>query len=180
MGIWVLRAIVQGGLSLLPGNESCNYAFQKHVTNSLDLGPAAVRYKLAEARKHLASYFRLQNKTTNECNVLELGTGWNPIIPVLFHLCGVGRIWTIDKTAWLRAEDVRKALNAILRHARDGQLSKALPWIVGSRLATLEKVLQTDASASVIDLISKLIIDYLVLDACYTNLTYGSVDFLFP
>jgi len=54
-----------------------------------------------------------------------------------------------------------------------------LPWIVGSRLATLEKVLQTDASASVIDLMRKLNIEYLVLDARYTNLPSGSVDFLF-
>ncbi|MBV8843262.1 MAG: class I SAM-dependent methyltransferase [Bryobacterales bacterium] len=52
------------------------------------------------------------------CKVLEIGTGWQPMIPILYSLAGASRIYTVDLHRLMRPETFAAALDAI-RENRD-------------------------------------------------------------
>jgi hypothetical protein len=117
---WMLKAAVQGVLSLLPKSHWWNYLVQKNVAifmpncaEQLRLTSHAFEYKLRQCNCHIGSYLAAnhghrfsgncsQTIPLPECSVLELGTGLYPVIPVGLYLCDASKIWTIDKVSLLR------------------------------------------------------------------------------
>src|SRR5436305_15290696 len=94
MASWLLKAAVQGAISSLPARDRLNRLLQERVTGSLTLTDEVFERKLAQCRRHLESY-RTQHGTLPG-HVLELGTGWYPIIPIGLSLAGVERVTTMD------------------------------------------------------------------------------------
>jgi SAM-dependent methyltransferase len=43
--------------------------------------------------------------------VVEIGTGWVPVLPILFYLCGANEITTVDKHKLLEEKTVRQCLS---------------------------------------------------------------------
>ncbi len=93
---WMLKAAIQGGLSLLPQPQRFNRLLQRHVTRSLDVSDAAFLAKWAQGARHVDHIRRYVPDRATQFAALELGTGWFPIIPVGLALAGAREVYTID------------------------------------------------------------------------------------
>jgi hypothetical protein len=115
---WKIRAIGQKALWNLPGGVWLN------TWASLLRGGHRPEHEFPE--KHAGNFFRhlhaLQGcgmKSTNGLNVLEIGTGWDLNIALLFSLCGFGRIMTIDVYRHVRLKQVKRYLPMFSTVIRD-------------------------------------------------------------
>jgi SAM-dependent methyltransferase len=151
MASWLLKAAVQGAISPLPGRDRLNHLLQTHVTGSITLTEEVFERKRTQCRRHLESYLAQRGRPPK--HVLELGTGWYPVVPLGMIVAGVERVTTID-------------VNPLcdLGHAR----------------AALEKfgpALTADPSArDAAQLLEPLRVRLLVGDARESGLAAGSVD----
>jgi hypothetical protein len=94
MPSWLLKAAVQGAISPLPGRDRLNHLLQRYITGTGTLTVEVFERKLAQCHRHLESY-RSQRGALPR-HVLELGTGWYPIIPIGLVNAGVERVTTFD------------------------------------------------------------------------------------
>src|SRR5205085_12372256 len=94
MASWLLKAAVQGAISPLPGRDRLNHLLQRYLTGSVTLTDEVFERKRAQCHRHLESY-RAQHAALPR-HVLELGTGWYPIVPIGLINAGVERVTTFD------------------------------------------------------------------------------------
>src|SRR5579871_1097540 len=94
MGKWMAKAMMQGIISLLPGSTLINYNVQRYITRSLRVARETPASRLRLCVEHLNRYISVQGKLPR--NVLELGTGWFPTVPLGLYLSGVELIYSID------------------------------------------------------------------------------------
>ena len=177
MAVWMLKAAVQGTISLLPQSRTWNYILQKYITRSLDLDEAQFWVKLLYARRHLENCFRSQFREGNRINVLELGTGWYPVIPIAFYLCGASKIWTIDKEPLLRPDCAKRTLRLFADFVGRGNLLPVLPWVRRDRISALLSA-NDHGNSMIAKTLAQLNIEVLVRDARHTGLEQGSIDFV--
>jgi predicted nicotinamide N-methyase len=175
---WMVKVIVQRTLSLVPQSQSWNYLFQKHVTRSLALDEERFQAKLLQARRHLENYFLTRLELGAKHSVLELGTGWYPVIPIAFYLCGASKVWTIDKQSLLRVANVKRTLELFAEFANRGKLMAVLPWIRKDRVDNLVSAKWDGEYLSAADILGDLNIGVMVTDARCTGLKTASIDFL--
>jgi len=76
---WHIKALVQKTISFLPFHESVNYYFQKKITKAVVLDDVHFGYKIGHASDHVA-YFKKHGKPDKDSSIVELGTGWFPIV----------------------------------------------------------------------------------------------------
>jgi hypothetical protein len=150
MASWLLKAAVQGVISPLPARDRLNHLLQRHVTGSVTLTEEVFERKRAQCRRHLDSY-REQHGTLPR-HVLELGTGWYPIVPVGLIDEGVEHVTTIDVNPLCDLSRARAALEKF-----------------GSERAT-------DPASDAVQLLEPLGVRVLVCDARKSGLEEGSVD----
>lgn len=169
---WILKAIVQKIISWMPFSHRINYLFQKYVTKGVRLSEAYLEDKLV----HFSHHARLWEGSLKGKIVLELGTGWYPIVPVCFFLTGAESIYTVDITPFLTPAKVRQSIQALIRLQREGRLSAFLIPLP-ERWAQLEAI-EKQNSGNLSELLTQLRIQYLVTDARRLPLKDGSIDFI--
>lgn len=165
---WVLKAIVQKGISFLPYKHRINYLFQKYVTRGVQLSD----YYFGDRRSHLDKHLSFWQEfgPAQPLKVLELGTGWYPVIPIGYFLAGAERIYTADISPLLTAENLQ---TTIQRYVSEKQKVNH-PAFLPEQWAQLEKIGQSTAG-SLTELLEKLNIEYLVGDARKLDLSDGSI-----
>jgi hypothetical protein len=88
--IWIAKAVVQKGISFSPFKTHINQFFQRRGTGAISLDDQHFGWKIGHAQDHLALWQKhFPNLDRSSAKVLELGTGWYPIVPVYFWLHGV-------------------------------------------------------------------------------------------
>jgi len=172
---WLLKSASHRLLSWLPNSDRWYAWYQEHVTGSLTLGSAAFGGSLDHCRRHLNALLAERAKS-DPFTVLELGTGWYPILPVAMYLCGATEVWSYDIAPLLRADRVRQTLEFFREFARDGRLQTHLPWLRHERLATLDDALQQPSPQA---MLAKVHVHAQVGDACASGLSGSAVDFFF-
>ena len=140
MARWILKAAIQKALSGLPSSHALNRIFQDRFTGSLDLTPTRLSDQLSRAARHLQAYLKIHGRLPG--TVLEVGTGWFPVIPLGLHLCGCGQIYSIDRTQLMRRADVQRTLGAVTALHREGRLLEVLPDFQPDRVARLAEMAQ--------------------------------------
>lgn len=176
----MLKAAAQGTIARLHGSRSLNYAVQKYITRSIELDDEQFRIKLQlYARRHINNCFRSHFTNGDRLNVLELGTGWYPVIPIAFYLCGASKIWTIDKQLLLTTENVKKTVQLFVDFVRRQELQALLPQFQADRVGALVCVSEECATLPPGEMLAKLNIDVLLRDARRMGLEECSVDFFF-
>ncbi len=153
---WKIKALIQGGISFLPKSQSWNYLFQKYLSKSLKLDEEKLLKKLAQSAKHLENYFEAADKPERDLFVLELGTGWWPIVPIGLFLSGATWVWTLDKNSLLDHLTIKTLLNLITRVAEDGRLSRVLPRLSRNRLVSLTEVSEDESLSDTEALLKRL------------------------
>jgi hypothetical protein len=160
---WWLKAGLQGVMSVLPASTRLNYFFQRRVSKGLRLNQRFFDIKLADCKRHLEHYALARGSAAGGLppTVLELGTGWQPVVPIALYLCGVERVISVDKVGLLRPQLVREVIAFFLNNAATHGPTPYFPF-KPERLAGLKAAL--DASDVIVHL-SALGVMFTVADA---------------
>ncbi len=113
---WILKAIIQKLISLLPWRHRVNYLFQKYVTRGVRLSDEYFEDRCGHFQQHL-TFYRKYKGSPADIRVLELGAGWYPVVPVGFFLAGAGQIYTVDISP---LSDKTKVIATVERYLRQG------------------------------------------------------------
>lgn len=165
MSKWILKAVVQKAISFLPGKERINHLFQKHVTKGVELTDQHLTYKLEAGRDHIHYFDKYAATARDQAEILELGTGWYPIVPLLFYLGGFGAVTSIDIRNWQSRERHLTALRRIMEYYDAGKLQAYCTTIVPSRLAELRALLTEPEHPSTRQINERIHLDTKVMDA---------------
>jgi len=174
---WMLKAAIQGALSVLPWGNEINTFLQRHVTKRLVLTPRRFEVKVSQCRRHLEYAFDIWGNQRTSLAVLELGTGWHPVIPVGLYLCGASVVWTIDIEPLLLPASTVVVARLFAEYAANGRLSEMLPWVREDRVANIKRALEEDVpDRTGSDLLKALLVNARVGDARDTGIDSASVD----
>jgi hypothetical protein len=173
----MVKATAQKVLSLLPGGRIGNVFLQRHVTRSLVLDSYHFERIVLQCLKHLENYMAMGGHPEGTFTVLELGTGWYPIIPIAMYLCGASEITTLDIQPYLTPESIRAVVRMYLQEAERGRLFKLLPWVDRARVNSLCRVVRDPGLRSVHALLHPLGIKVTVGDARSAALDLKKFDF---
>lgn len=175
---WMMKAVVQKLISFLPSPEKANYWFQKHVTKGVILSDEHLGFKVRHARDHIR-YFQKYRSPSEDARVLELGTGWYPIIPLLLFLTkSSGKTISLDIQNWLTKEGVITAIKGLKSWKESGRLASEFGDVDGDRWQQLEEILLSEDSLTMEVIKSRINLDNRLLDARNTGLEEGSFDLI--
>ena len=163
---WTVKVLIQCALAHLPGGEKINHRLQWMNGRYT---PERMRARvLQQARKFAKLMPHIQNGM-----IVEVGTGWELVAPILFYLFGSRCIYTYDHLRHLRFDVPKIVIDSLDAQ----QLSK----ISGLSEADLQKKIEILTScASLEDLLRVACITYCAPgDACDTGLPEHSIDLFF-
>jgi hypothetical protein len=175
---WLIKAAVQRGISLLPKSHVWNELLQEHVTKSIELTPDRFNERLDFCRRHVENLIELGPKSQAGFRVLEIGTGWQPIVPIGLYLCGATEVHTFDIAPHLSAGRLRKLLEKFGEYAHSGELRKRLPQILPECMEKLQQLTEKFLDESPYRLLEKIGVHARVRDAQHTGLEPGTVDLI--
>jgi hypothetical protein len=173
---WMIKAGLQKAIGALPKRRLCYELLQRFGSHSLVLPAQEFEVRLAECRTHLAN---LRNHSCcRSFAMLELGTGWFPILPVGMYLCGASQITTVDIEPLVRPPLVRRVLELFVDYAESHKLDSLLPEWMPERLAVIRAVLQLPPTAGIAQLLSPMAITVIVQDATKLPFPDDTFDFI--
>ena len=170
---WVIKAIVQKCISFLPYKHKVNYLFQKYVTKGVQLSAYYFDDRLSHFQEH-KTFFEKYKGRVADSTILELGTGWYPVIPIGFFLSGAEKVYTVDISALTNREKVLETMARYLVYFENGQLQHLS--FQKDRLETLCELHKAAEGLSLEEILKKLRIQYLVADARNLELPNDSID----
>ena len=106
---WQLKAAAHAALSVAPGSARLHRRLQEAVGT---VGPEDVLVELERKSRFLARLER-HGVRLEGATVLEIGTGWHPVLPALLVLLGAGRVVTVDLTCWLSPRTLEDTADGI-------------------------------------------------------------------
>ena len=159
----------------MPYRHRINHLFQKYITKGVRLSDEYMEDKLIHFQKH-CGFFTKYGHTADGKQVLELGTGWYPIVPLCFFLSGASRITTVDISPLLTSEKLRQSIQKLIKWKEEGRLQKFLQpdpdrW---SLLYSLGK----HKGMPLAGMLAALQTDYLVCDARKLPLSSATIDLI--
>ena len=173
MAKWILKAVVQKGISFLPFGQHVNFFFQKYVTRGVNLSDEYFEGRLEHCRRHYEAF--RSHSSVKDFSHVEVGTGWYPVVPTGMFLYGAGSITTVDINRYSNEKYTHATLRKFREYHDNGKLKKFLPGILEERL----NILLAEATQPSFDYyatLEKHHIVYLVMDARRLFLTDNSID----
>lgn len=168
--MWTIKLLLQFVFSKVPGGEKLNYLLQRGrgVYTPAYLGQRLL--KIATRLKVLNSVFPLEGRS-----VMEIGTGWSAINPIMLYLMGTKSIHTYDHVAHLRHDSVVSVMETAESILPDIARETGLPEsVLRSRLAKLK------GSTSLDDFLQKAgIVYHAPADGGKSGLPDNSVDLVY-
>lgn len=105
----------------------------------------------------LISKFRMR---IEDNNVLEIGTGWFPYMPIVAYLYGAKNITTVDLNPWLTNRTLRQTMRSVLDNQQQLVANTKLEYKdIEKKLSNLEDIYAENSSFD--NTLSKLHINYL-------------------
>jgi hypothetical protein len=169
---WLVKAAVQGAVSRLPRAHRLNGWLQRYVTRSLELDEQRFMKKWRQAQRHLRAHYLHGGRAPALDCVVELGTGWYPIVPIGLALSGARRVISFDLVPLLDAARVVGTLRMYRRLAAAGRL----PALEPDACDRLDDVLGRAAGRSAQWLLEAVGVSVRRADARRTGLAERSVD----
>lgn len=147
---WWLKAAAQGALAALPRAGQLDDLLRKglgrpRLTESYVLG------KWHHVEQHLRAVGRRPGELLSGTRVIELGTGWFPLVPVGLALHGAG-VLTIDTVQHLDADRVRQALRMLHDLVAAGRVPTGAP----DRVDRLQEVVSDGRERTATELLEPL------------------------
>jgi SAM-dependent methyltransferase len=133
MASWIAKAAVQKAVSGLPWgwSHAANDFLRRHVTNGTGLSDRVFEERSTAAARHVEAGLSFRDHP-----VLELGTGWYPVVPVALYLCGFSSITSVDLVQHMDAQGLydvalrfidledRQALRTLLPHSQSDRIER--------------------------------------------------------
>lgn len=176
--LWHIKAIVQKTISFIPFKEKANYFFQKHITKGVELSEQYFGDKIQHAKDHIFYFDKLNKENFDKKHVLELGTGWYPIIPISLFLCGYENIITVDSQNWLNKETLKISIDRFLKLNKKGTLKTFLPFIKEEKIHELSLLSNSLNNTTLENSLKKLSIEYKIGDINHMNIQEKSVNYI--
>jgi len=174
---WKLKAIVQKTISFLPQKQRINYWFQKHVTKGVNLSDEYFGYKIEHAADHLRFFRKYGSKDLSSSSVLELGTGWYPVVPIALFLNDLPMVHSLDLSNWTSADNIRTTCQKYGEWSTEGRLSEFLDDINPERWQTIME-LARDERSDLDQMCEKINLHRWVGDARKTEFATDSIDLI--
>jgi hypothetical protein len=112
---WRIKGLLQGAFSLVPGGVGVNDWLQDHM-GGLSHFEQNLNSKLYDWGL-MMSYFRAAGVESIEgWDILEIGTGWYPVLPICFALAGVRSICGVDLNQHLNEALTLKMVASLEAH----------------------------------------------------------------
>jgi hypothetical protein len=113
---WWLKAAVQGAVSILPGqlSEAVNGRLQALGSGGAALTDTTLATKFRQAQHHLDAWRRFGGDGSPP-RVLEVGTGWFPVVPLVLYLHGVAGVDSYDVRQLTGPSQLRATVTSVLR-----------------------------------------------------------------
>src|SRR3990172_1295315 len=178
MASWLFKSAVHRILSLMPASRWLNELFQTHISHSLDFGQEQLRDRLNHCHLFL-EHLRKNDINAKGLHILELGTGWYPILPLGFYLSGADEIWTFDIKPLLKSARLLNLIRLIREADTDGSLHKMLPEVQPARVTDLLRAEKDSANTPPDQILERFGIHLLVGDARSTGLLPETIDLFF-
>jgi hypothetical protein len=119
---WIAKAVVQKSISFLPFKEKINLFFQKYVTKGVELTDQHFQWKIEAAERHIRYFKKYSEHDISKTSVLELGSGWYPIVPIALYLSGFESVTTIDIYSWGSNKKLHEAIAKFIDWNAQGKL----------------------------------------------------------
>jgi hypothetical protein len=134
MAIWVAKAVVQKAISVLPNQlrHPVNEFFRRNITGGAKLSDQMLHQKLRSVAGHIVWGLERRDQP-----VLELGSGWFPIVPVALYLSGFESINSVDIAHHMRGPQLREVVMRFIDLHDAGSLRSLLPHYEPSRISRL-------------------------------------------
>ena len=174
---WRHKAFIQKFISIFPNHERINYMFQKLVTKAVFLDDLHFGWKVGHAKDHI-NYFHKYGKPNAESSVFELGTGWYPIVPVLFFLTNSGKVQSYDIQSWMTKDTQLDTIRKFKEWKESGQLSEYIQNIDEAKWQILEGILANAEQHSLNSINDIIGLSIHLKDARNTELPDNSFDFI--
>lgn len=178
MAKWILKAIVQKTISYFPMKENVNFLFQKYVTKGVRLNDEHFGYKLDAARDHIKFYAKYGNVAKEQATVLELGTGWYPIVPAMLFLTDFKATVSIDISNWMNVERQITAFTRILEYYDKGLLQQYATDINPDKIEILREICRQNSTRTVAEINAKIGLQYRIIDATQLDFEDRHFDFI--
>lgn len=176
-GKWIIKALIQKTISYLPWSHRINVFFQKHITGGFYLDDGHFGQKLQHAEAHL-EYLRAHGRPDPRSRILELGTGWYPVVPVLFYLTGAGEVFSIDIRPWMTRQTQQNTILKYREWKERGLLQDLWPQVDPERWDLLMQVADHPGQYSREELNKLMGLHPLLQDARKLDLQQHSMDFI--
>ncbi len=173
---WIIKALTQKIISYTKHPEKINYLFQKYITKGVVLSDEHFRNKITHARDHI-NYFHKYSDSVNNARILELGTGWYPIVPVSIYICDVGSMVSIDIQDWLNANGVITTIKKFKEWHEKGMIKEILPLLNESKLLNLISYID-DEDFTIDSFKNKINLETYLKDARDLKFNDGYFDFI--
>ena len=169
---WIYKAGLQAILSIIPFGERINYQLQKiKGSHSISYIDNTVKHGIKMIQLLLENEFQ----GVKGRNILEVGTGWQPVFPILFSFLGAEKIYTYDHVPHLRHRLVKNTLSQIRKNF--SFITESLRIPINELRARNEKII-TDRGLKM--LLKSLNIEYVAPgNAACTELPDNSMDLFF-
>ena len=174
---WHIKALVQKAISFLPGSRRINYFFQKNVTRGVLLTDEHFALKLRHAIDH-QECFSSSPAGKGNAIVLELGTGWYPVVPTLFYLCNAPEIYSVDLNSWMTDRSLRDTFGMFASWMDRGKLGELSDRIDSGRWEQMMEVIRDPGSYTMESIFNFMKFHPIVGDASALTIKDSSVDFI--
>ncbi len=174
---WKLKAIVQKVISFLPKREKINFLFQKYVTKGVKLTDEHFGYKVQSAKDHI-NFFKKYGEVGAEKKILELGSGWYPIIPIFMYLTNSGKVISVDIQSWMTKNSQIISIEKIKEWRENNKLDTYFNNIDENKWGKLEQFLLNSDKYSKEDFNKTIGLETMIIDARNTGLPESSIDFI--
>jgi SAM-dependent methyltransferase len=163
---WYLVAMLNTMKQMLPLQAQLRAAKRKFIPYSTDIDAHTLDQGLDQVAALIEDGMSLQGK-----RLLELGTGWQPVIPLLFSLAGCREVMMVDAQRLMDAASFSGVCRKLTAYADviGKRLGLAPEWVAGTL---------TEASAAPFDqALARLRLKYVApCDARHTGLADGAID----
>ena len=161
---WILKAIIQKVITYLPFSFHINYFFQRYITKGVLLTDDFFTILLGDLTR-VTKLYQSHIGSMRGIKVLELGTGWHPIMSVGLFLTGAEEIVTTDLRKLIRKKNLLTLLTTYIRYYEKGRLAAYDIPVIPERVEQLRQILSESPGLSDMDMLQKMKIRQVVGDA---------------
>jgi ubiquinone/menaquinone biosynthesis C-methylase UbiE len=174
---WKLKAVVQKGISFMPWREKVNFLFQKYVTHGVELTDEHFGFKVGHAWDHIL-YFQKHGEPGPDKKILELGTGWYPVIPLFMYLTKSGHVTSLDIRSWMTRDRQLTTIRKLMEWRAVGKLDTYIHAFDKERWEILEQIDRKPEDYRSEEINQIISFDPLIKDARDTRLPERSYDLI--